>query len=240
MAQTTNLLVTKIEASQAQKEVTANNAFDAFDKAVAGALSQAITSADVTLTDDQGRNAIITLTGTLTGNRNLIVPTRTKLYLVHNNTSGAFTVTVKTAAGTGVVVPQGEKAFVYCDGTNVVSGPGSTSGQVYDVAAMKAGEPGASEVILRFVAARAFRLPQNLTGSYAVAVVAADATTTFAIKKNGSDVGSFEFASAADDATFTMASNTDFAAGDVLTIVAPASPDADLADIAVTLKGALL
>jgi hypothetical protein len=110
----------------------------------------------------------------------------------------------------------------------------------YDVAAMKAGEPGASEVILRFIATRAFRLPQNLTGSQAKAAVAADASTTFAIKKNGSDVGSFNFAGAATSATFTMASDTDFAAGDVLTIVAPGSPDADLADIAVTLKGALL
>ena len=120
MSTTTNLVVTNIEASQGSKEVTANDAFAAFDKAIAGRLSQAITTADVTLSDDDARNAIIALTGTLTGNRALIVPTRTKLYLIHNNTAGAFAVTVKTSAGTGVVVPQGSKLFLYCDGTNVV------------------------------------------------------------------------------------------------------------------------
>jgi len=39
---------------------------------------------------------------------------------VFNNTTGAFTVAVKTAAGTGVVVPPGQRAVVYCDGTNVL------------------------------------------------------------------------------------------------------------------------
>lgn len=120
MSTTTNLLVTEIAASQSQKEVTANNAFQAFDKAIAGKLAQAITSADVTLSDADARNAIIELSGTLTGNRNLIVPTRTKIYAVYNGTSGAYTVTVKTSGGTGVVVSQGTREFVYCDGTNVV------------------------------------------------------------------------------------------------------------------------
>jgi microcystin-dependent protein len=39
---------------------------------------------------------------------------------VYNATSGAFTVTLKTLAGTGVVLPQGAYTSVYCDGTNVV------------------------------------------------------------------------------------------------------------------------
>lgn len=124
MATTTNLLATKIEESQSQKATTANNAFDVFDTAIAGKLSQAITTADVTLTDAQARNAIIELSGTLTDNRNLIVPARTKIYAVKNGTSGAYTVTVKTSGGTGVVVTQGATAIVYCDGTNVVELPG--------------------------------------------------------------------------------------------------------------------
>ena len=120
MATTTNLTATKLEASQSQKEVTANAAFDVFDKAIAGMLSKTINSADVTLTTDEARNAIIALSGTLTGNRNLIVPAVSKIYVIRNNTSGSYTVTVKTAAGTGVVVTQGAQAIVYCDGTNVL------------------------------------------------------------------------------------------------------------------------
>ena len=120
MATTTFLTATKLEASQSQKEVSANAAFDIFDKAIAGQLAKTINSADVTLTTDEARNAIISLSGTLTGNRNLIVPAVAKIYVIRNNTSGSYTVTVKTPSGTGVVVTQGTQAIVYCDGTNVL------------------------------------------------------------------------------------------------------------------------
>lgn len=63
----------------------------------------------------------------MTGNINLIVATAPKLYLIHNSTTGAFTITVKTAAGTGVVVVQGATRWVYCDGTNVLSGTSTWS-----------------------------------------------------------------------------------------------------------------
>jgi hypothetical protein len=82
---------------------------------------------DVTLTatngsSDQARNLVIELTGTLTANINVIVPTATKSWIFYNNTSGSFSLTVKPSAGTGVAIPQGGKMLVYCDGTNVVTG----------------------------------------------------------------------------------------------------------------------
>lgn len=60
-------------------------------------------------------------TGVLTGNRNVIVPNTVQQYWVTNDTTGAYTLTVKTATGTGVAVPQGARAITYCDGTNVVA-----------------------------------------------------------------------------------------------------------------------
>jgi hypothetical protein len=62
------------------------------------------------------------LTGTLTGNRSIIVPATVQQYWITNATSGAYTLTVKTASGTGIVVPQGYAYILYCDGTNVVVG----------------------------------------------------------------------------------------------------------------------
>jgi hypothetical protein len=59
--------------------------------------------------------------GVLTGNRNVIVPATVQQYWISNNTTGAFTLTVKTSAGTGVAVPQGGAAILYCNGTNVVN-----------------------------------------------------------------------------------------------------------------------
>jgi hypothetical protein len=56
----------------------------------------------------------------LTVTRNLIVPTIEKQYLVENNTTGGQSIVVKTTAGTGITIPNGKKAHVYADGTNVV------------------------------------------------------------------------------------------------------------------------
>lgn len=61
------------------------------------------------------------LIGVLTGNRSIIVPATVQQYWINNTTTGSFTLTVKTASGTGVIVPQGGAAILYCDGTNVIS-----------------------------------------------------------------------------------------------------------------------
>jgi hypothetical protein len=53
----------------------------------------------------------------LTAAGEVICPAASKLYVVKNGTS--FAVTVKTSAGTGVAIPAGDTAFVFCDGTNV-------------------------------------------------------------------------------------------------------------------------
>jgi len=83
-------------------------------------LSKVVTTADVTLTMPEATATSIIATGTLTGNRALIVPTQVGLYQVHNTCAGAFTLTVKTAAGSGVVIPPQRRMWVMCDGTNVV------------------------------------------------------------------------------------------------------------------------
>ena len=86
-------------------------------KAVAGA------GATTTLTEDEARCGIVKLTGVRTGNLALVLPTQAgRIHIVHNATSGAFTTTVKTAAGTGVVVPVDAAIVVHCDGTNILAG----------------------------------------------------------------------------------------------------------------------
>lgn len=88
-------------------------------QALGNVLTKTLTSADVTLTAAEALYPIILVNGTLTANLNLIVPASTREWLVRNGTSGAFTVTVKTVSGTGVVVRQGMNRFLQCDGTNV-------------------------------------------------------------------------------------------------------------------------
>ena len=70
-----------------------------------------------------GKDAVIKLTGTITGNVNVVIPDSIeKTYIIENATSGAFTVTVKTSSGNGVTwgtTDKGKK-MVYSDGTDVV------------------------------------------------------------------------------------------------------------------------
>jgi hypothetical protein len=79
-----------------------------------------LTNASVTLTSTQAARAHITLSGALTAPLNIIFPTWVKDWTVVNDTTGAFAITCKTAAGTGVVIPQnGSPTRIRGDGTNI-------------------------------------------------------------------------------------------------------------------------
>ena len=93
--------------------------FDYTSIAVAG-------TGNYTLTGSELNRIAYNFTGILTGNRSIIVPATVQQYWVSNATTGAFTLTVKTSAGTGVAVAQGARAILYSDGTNVVDADTST------------------------------------------------------------------------------------------------------------------
>lgn len=65
------------------------------------------------------RALVLNVTATLSGAGTVIVPAIEKPYLVFNNSVGGFDVTVKVSGQTGVTVPNGKKAIVYNDGTDV-------------------------------------------------------------------------------------------------------------------------
>jgi hypothetical protein len=72
-----------------------------------------------------GKNQVLKLTGTITGNVNVTIPDSIeKTYIVQNATSGAHTVTFKTSSGTGVTWTATDKGtkVLYSDGTNIVEG----------------------------------------------------------------------------------------------------------------------
>lgn len=118
------------EQSGTWGQKTNTNLGTLLETAIVGQATVSLSNADVTLTAnngvaDQARSAMLLLTGTLSANINVIVPAALKLYDVVNSTSGAYTVTVKTASGTGVSVTQGQRSRLYCDATNVLEFWGS-------------------------------------------------------------------------------------------------------------------
>jgi hypothetical protein len=108
-----------------------NTNLDLLSQAIAGAANVNVGgSGNYTLvasnyTSDEARAATLVLTGTLTGNRDVIVPTSPKHYTVLNQTSGAFTLTIRQSAGTGLVIPAGTSQII-CTSTTCVDAIGAT------------------------------------------------------------------------------------------------------------------
>lgn len=86
-----------------------------------GITTIALTNANVTLTPDQYAQPFIVLTGTLTGNVALTLPKLATTWSFINNTTGAFSVTALTAAGTPVALSRGALISLRGDGTNVLN-----------------------------------------------------------------------------------------------------------------------
>ena len=102
------------------------------DYAIAGYTTISLAAGNVSLTindgaTDQARSAMLELTGTLTGNRGVYLPTNiSKSYIVKNDTSGAYSATVLINGGTGSAIPQGASVIVFTDGTTVTPATDST------------------------------------------------------------------------------------------------------------------
>lgn len=119
------------EQSNTWGNTTNTNIGTAIEQAITG-LSNPVFATDatltLTLTDLLGpalqvpRALVLNVTsvGSLTATREMVVPTIEKQYLVQNNTSGGQSITVKTAAGTGITVPNGTKMHLYVNGVNVI------------------------------------------------------------------------------------------------------------------------
>jgi hypothetical protein len=121
---TTSLRLVQPSAGDTNWGVTVNTGLTALvDSSVAGTASITMTSANYTLSNnngaaDEARAMFLVLGGTPGASYQVICPAVSKLYFVTNNTGHAQT--VKTASGTGVSVPSGARMTLRCDGTNVL------------------------------------------------------------------------------------------------------------------------
>jgi hypothetical protein len=237
---TPNLAIAHILQSQAQKEVTANAAFDALDQAIA-ALLEVDVSAGGTITVDPVaalKCKMLRLTGTLAADAEVVVSDNGKPYFVHNATTGGFAVTVRTAAGLGVAVGASpdNTAVVYCDGMDVLAI--SASGTCpYDPAMFILRTHAGGALMAQIVFPRTVTFPAGFAGSQAYAQVPATASTTLDVEQNGTSIGTITFGAGSSTASYSLATDTVFAPGDRLAIVNQDPADATLADLSITLKG---
>lgn len=88
----------------------------------------------------------------------------------------------------------------------------------------------ASAVIAIGVPTEDIIIPSAANRSAGKSLIAATASTTFSIKKNGTEFGTMNVGAAATVPSFNFPGDTSFIAGtDYITVVNPASPDATLA-----------
>ena len=102
-----------------------NNNLQKLESAIKGYVSVAVasttdslTATDGSTTDEQS-NAIIKLTGTLTGNTTMQCEAVESWYIVDRATSGSYTLGFKPAGGTAASLVAGSKHLMYTDGSTM-------------------------------------------------------------------------------------------------------------------------
>lgn len=224
-----------VTVAQSNKETTINALFDAGSPATTFG-RRASTSGALTW-GYYGGVMLIAGTPTLINNGTLALTANTTNYIEVNPTGTVSTNTVGFTGGNTplyqvVVGPSSvtswldKRAFLY-----------TVNNQPFDLATYLPGKPASLATMSLVTIARTVIFPAGLTNSYGKAIAATTLQKDFDIQKNGSSVGTMRFAAGASTATFIMATNTSFAAGDILKVVAPAVADATLSDVYFTLAG---
>jgi len=107
---------------------TTNSNLEFIEEAIRGYVAVGVASADATLsltdgsTGDSIRNSVIAFTGALAGNRIITVPAVEKWWIMDNQTTEAYTLTVKASGQTGVTWGTSDKGtkILYANGTDVI------------------------------------------------------------------------------------------------------------------------
>ena len=238
---------------------TVNNAISQIiDVAVAGTQTVTVdtdidlavttgTYASTGLTANSSQYAVLLCTGARTAARNINTPKQSKTYVVINDTSGGFAITVRggpTSPTTGVSVAAGTRAIVAWNGSDFVNvGGGSAAGSNTQVQFNNSGAFGASSNLTwngTTLTSTGFGGPINgtvgATTPAAGAFTTLSATTPVAVTSGGTGVatttaysvvfagttatGAFQAAAGPGTATHVLTSN---GAGTLPTFQAPAA-----------------
>lgn len=110
-----------------------NTNWNLMEQAVAGVQSITMINADYTLTvvngaSDEARNAVLVVGGTNSAIRKIVAPLVPKVYMVFNNTTGGYAITIGGSTGSVATIPTATTCFVYCDGTNFYAGTSGSPG----------------------------------------------------------------------------------------------------------------
>jgi len=120
-------LITTGTENEAWGSPTDNNFGTIIEQAITGVNAVSLTGVSTyTLSTanaaiDQSRNAVLVFTGTPTANCNVVAPSVNKVYIISNQTTGGYSVNMKTSGGNVLSISAGSKQLVFCNGTAFTS-----------------------------------------------------------------------------------------------------------------------
>ncbi len=134
---------------------------------------------DVVLTEAEAQADVLNFTGLLTGSVNVIVPATARSWTVRNKTTGAYALTFKTAAGSGLAIGQGQTRVPYCDGVDVLSRmTESDTPPQFDASAKVANMQAVQRALGNFQGQSSIAVSRSLLASEAGCIINASATLT--------------------------------------------------------------
>jgi hypothetical protein len=113
---------------------TTNTNWMLAEQAIAGVQTITMANANYTLSNlngvlDEARNMVLVVQGTNSGVYQVIAPlNQSKMYVVSNQTTGGYAITIGASSGSVVSIPNGTTAQVYTDGTNFFSAQTGSAG----------------------------------------------------------------------------------------------------------------
>jgi hypothetical protein len=182
---------------------TNDNLGIAIEQAIGGKadVTMSSTTITLTLTDttalQNARALYLNLTGTPGGAATLNVPAVQKAYIVYNNTTGGFAVTVKVSGQTGVSVPNGKTMVLYDNGTDVVDAITHLSSLTLG-SALPIASGGTGSTSTTFV-----NLASNVTGTLPIANGGTGSTSTTFVNLASNVTGQLPLANGGTGANLT-------------------------------------
>lgn len=228
----------QVAANQNQKEATINTAMAVFEAACNDHQTISLATGNHTYTTDEFTKAFHTIFSGHTVARTVTLPNTPRWFAISNTGTANITVICFGSAGLTVVIGAGKRVLLVSDGTDVVS---ITQGdQVKAHAFFDVGVPTAGKRLYRHSFIQQQTFAADFGGSQGHADESATVNTSLDVLKNGTLVGTINFAAGAHAATFSTGGvGVTFAIGDILTIDASNYVDATLGDINATLMATL-
>jgi hypothetical protein len=238
---TPNLSIAHIQASQDQKEVTANAAFDALDLAITeSGILDVSAGGIITVPSAQALGLVrLVLTGAPGAGVTVAFPAVKRLVLVRNDADAVAVITRAGGAGETTVEP-GDQRILYLSGGGVQP----AAREIYDFGFVSMATPGPGDVIGKLVMPRDVLLPASLKGAVGHVDVPPDAAWSVDVTVDGLSVSTIGVSSTGV-VTFSTTSPDPVRidAGSVVRFIASsfaAPAEASVAGTAVTLRGAVI